>query len=557
MIRNSHWYNLNEQRSYPIDETASAADSDGRRIPNSFLADLRLTWPLSAGRYSFISAAAVTATNVSLLISACDTLDNDPDDAVLIAGITRKLSDIVAHGSYTLDAFISDVVGIVSFGSNLDEVFSAVCSGPSQSLLTARAARAFISSNMPALRLLGSATYVNGFVDIAVREPLTISRETLTIGGNVQDNTLVFDLVENRATAADSSVFEIYSGKCDQRVSSRNCGDPQPLETINDVKPDCDGVLTLDFQGCAIVAQNTSDCGVVVDCNLSLDQTCQPPYLPDDSEGRLPGDIPPLVIPPPDPDPPGSDSASDSISDSYSGAITLPYCDTFDLGVATGFSPIGPAMFTMVADESPAEDFCCSGPPAAVTTEGCDLSESVSGSFVPYNPALSYGTGQLAARIYTHISLFTLDSQVLYREYATDLKVQPNIAGAQGIAGILVNYKVSGSGLPSYYLAVVDTVNFTFGIYLYNGISRIPLITVQDYSIREDEWMRLRFAITPGATPYAIDLTASLDGITRLTLDVDLTTTITAEQWGTDSGDVGLYIDRSLAHFSFWRVDLA
>ena len=59
-IRNNHWYNLNEQRDYPVDDTASALSDDGSRLPSSLIADLRLRWPSALGRYAFISAAAVT-----------------------------------------------------------------------------------------------------------------------------------------------------------------------------------------------------------------------------------------------------------------------------------------------------------------------------------------------------------------------------------------------------------------------------------------------------------------------------------------------------------------
>ena len=77
-IRNNHWYNLNEQHYYPLDDTASAISDAGELLPSALIADLRLRWPITYGRYAFISAAAVTPYLVTVLIETTDDLNNNP-----------------------------------------------------------------------------------------------------------------------------------------------------------------------------------------------------------------------------------------------------------------------------------------------------------------------------------------------------------------------------------------------------------------------------------------------------------------------------------------------
>lgn len=589
-IRNNHWYNINEQRSYPLDDTASCRDDNDVRLPNDFLADLRLSWPLSYGRYCYLSAASCTPTSVSLIFSSCSDLDNLTGDSQILCGLnlprnqsrtyetyslrvfplgpsTADLSLLVYDSSYlnwenfflawapAEDTLFSGQIeregigGHVVFGSGIEQEFSCMFSSPRQSLITARAGRATIVSPVSKLRLGGSSKPYTGLLDLSVTGPMYARKEPQSINGKWQENVIVLGLDNTRATPDEESVFSRFAGRCSPRVSSGSCGDPQPLQSINGVRPDCDGNVTLDFRGCAVVGRSASDCGVILDCNLGLEQSCRPPYLPDASDGLLPGEYDPVNIPPLPPDSDSSDGPDTGISDSFSPSLALPYCDTFDGVQANSFTQVGSSMFVFIADDSPAEDVCCNGPPEAASGFGCDESDSVSSSPV------SYGTNSPSARAFTHISLFTADNQTLFRQFVTDLRIQPNVTGTDNVAGILVNYKFGGNGLPNYYVAAVDTKTFTFGIYLFNGLAFVPLVQEIDYAIRINEWMRVRFSVVP--TSNSVSFTANLQGITRPSLNVALSTSVPASQWGTDSGQSGFYIRKSLAHFAYWRVESA
>ena len=92
-IRNNDWYNLNEQRDYPVDDKASTLDDSGNRLPSALITDMRLRWPESLGQYAYVSAASVTPSIVTVMIEVSQTLDNVPNTSTLIAGfLSRSMS---------------------------------------------------------------------------------------------------------------------------------------------------------------------------------------------------------------------------------------------------------------------------------------------------------------------------------------------------------------------------------------------------------------------------------------------------------------------------------
>jgi hypothetical protein len=566
-VRNNHWYNLNEQRSYPLDDTASALSDTGDRLPAALISDLRLRWPITHGRYAFISSAAVTNSIATVMIEATDDLDNEPASSTLIAGISVSLTSLVPGRTYALQPFQSGVGGFITLGSGTDKPFNGRFKSPRQGLLTARAAR---YARVPPVSTLGIsqvATALQGVVNLTAVRPLQLVKEARVIDGVEYDNVIVFRLVEpttDIATAGTTeSVFSKFAGPCGKRTGSKSCPDPQPVQSINGITPDCDGVITFEFQGCATVGRNTQDCGVVIDCNLGLSTSCDAMYLPDLATGELPSETTPVVIPPAiDPEPPTGEEVS--IDETVLTVLALPYCDMFDAGEAYSFFPAGNSLFGMIGDESPDELICCDGPDPAKGGHGCEVSESISLSESLWDVntistvSASYGTVEAAAQTRTNISLFVADVQTLYRKYSTDIKIVPGRAGSLKNGGILANFKVTASGLNTYYLTKLDIDSSTFGVYYFNGIQLVPLLEVQVTDVRSNDWYRLTLQITPNTvTQTSVRLLATLAGIDDPTIEVTLDTTTSSNLWDSDSGLAGLYAKRSFSYFSYWRIDEA
>ncbi len=573
-IRNNHWYNLNEQRFYPLDDTASARSDNGDLLPNSLIADLRLCWPKEYGEYAFISAAASTPSLVTVLIEVATTLANNPSDSVLIAGITLPKAELTKGRTYALTAFKPGVGGFIVLGTTLDQIYSGRFSSPSQSLLTPRAARPNRAPPVPTIKVSDAAVALSGLVKLTATPPLYLEKETRIIHGVEYPNVIVFRLKEGEQNtgivALNESVFAAFSGPCGKRAGSKTCSDPQPVQFINGVAPDCDGILTLDFQGCAVVGKNTKDCGVIIDCSLGLSASCVPPYLPVLLTGKLPSESPQIIIPPLRPPvPPFVPTVS--ISTVVETVLNLPYCDTFDEMIAVGFYPMGDSLFNFVSDDSPGENDCCA---IAPTQYGCDMSISVSHSYsishsnsysLSYHKGLeaieiasSYATIHPNAQARTNISIWTMDVQSLYRKYTTDVKITNGQPGSKKNAGIILNYRQVLPSIFNYLVAILDVETSTFGIYFFNGLLLVPFVQTVVPALKTNDWYRISFSAIPDSvTQISVQLTAVLTGITDPTVTATISTPISSNLWQTDAGNAGVYAKRSRSYFSFWRVEEA
>ena len=560
-IRNNHWYNLNEQHYYPLDDKASAISNEEEVLPSSLISDLRLRWPLTYGQYAFISAASITNHLVTVLIEATNTLDPVAGQTTLIAGITLPKNTLTPGRTYTLTAFKPKVGGFIVIGSNLSKNYSGTFSSPRQSLLTPRAAR---YSRVPPVQSIGinnTSKPLSGLINLVANLPLQLTKETRVINGIEEPNVLVLRLVEVsqniNTLGASESVFSTFSGPCGKRVGSKTCDDPQPIQSINGIVPDCDGVLTLDFQGCALVGKNVEDCGVVVDCNLGLASSCLPPYLPNLTTGELPLEAPPIIIIPPLPPQPPI-PVPNSISESVQTVLSLPYCDTFDEAYAYFFNPIGSSSFGFISDDSPDESFCCSGPPPADTSYGCPTNSiSESGHWFPFPVvASSYGTIVPAAQAVTNISLFSADVQSIYRRFTTDLKIVQGVPGSLKNAGIIANYRIATGTTVNYLVALLDIDNSKFGVYFFNGNVLVPLSEVSVPESEINDWYRISFELTPNIiTKTSINIEAILLGVTDPSINYTLNTSISTSLWVTDAANSGFYAKRSKSYFSYWRID--
>jgi len=576
-IRNNHWYNLNELRNYPLDDTASCLSNVDERLPSAFIADLRLRWPNSYGQYAFISAASITPGLVTVLIEATSTLSNSPSNSTLIAGVTIPRSTLVQGRTYPVQAFKESVGGFICFGSAVEgPAYKGLFSAPTQSLITPRAARPNRPAPIPGIRLLNAANLKKGIVSIAAQSPLSVTKETRVIEGVEYENVLVFRLSEITDVALDNyldSVFNEFGGTCNARVDSKSCGNPQPITAINGIGPDCDGVLTLNFEGCANVGRNTEDCGVIVDCEYGLSDTCEPAYLPNLETGKLPSEVPPAIIPPPiPPEPPVTPPIS--VSDSVETVLTLPYCDLFDSAsaVPSGFNLVGTSSFGYISDSSPSEDDCCTGQSpgnfdcfgeSISLSESCSDSVSEKGCHIVWEyippPGLVSSYGVLTTQGFSqrNVAIFNADVQSLYRKYTVDLKIVQTSTGSARNGGVLINYRINpDTGLPNYHVAYLDIDNGKFGVYFFNGISLVQITTTSIENLRTGDWYRIEFSSVPNETNLIqIIFTAVLTGITDPTVSATVESTVSTSNWVSDSGIAGLYVDRSKTYYAFWRID--
>lgn len=521
-MRDAHWYNLNETRPYPLDDSASGAADGGAPLPQALLADLNLSYPASYGRYPFLSAAAVTPRIVTVTLQASASRSGGGFTPLAAASVDR--ASLRRYATVPLRAFSPGVAGWVVFGAAAVDgpEFSARFSAPGQSFLSPRAARAYRDHPVPSAARLGGNP-LTGLVSLKGQAPVVVEAGTRLIGGLVRD-CVVFRLADAPGTPAESSAFRSLAGPCAGRPESRSCGDPQPVETVNGVPPDCDGVVTVEFRGCADAAPFEDGTGAVLECSAGLAANCPPPLWPD-ALGSLPDEYSPYVrnraAGPPD----ASEGPPDPV---YTGGLPFQWC--FRGGSTAGFSvKSGSWSASAGADPSP---FCESGLSAP--------SDLVSGDASRRSVVVWDG----------------FDTTTLYRTAVTDVRLEDGPYGALHNGALVLNWKPDGS----YLAAGIEYETQRFVLKRFGGSSYTVLAPRSLPSVLVSGWYRLSATVRPGPSAGLVSVSArvqTLDVPAGYEFDVSLGPYAVGVYGDPEGGLFGFETNRSLARFGCLKVLVA
>jgi hypothetical protein len=562
-VRNAHWYNQNEGRAYPVDDAATCDDDRGRRLPPDLLADLNLRWPATLGRYAFVAAVANTPALVTLTVQAADAPDAASGFVPLAVVSVRK--PVQPGRMVALRPQAPGVAGWVVFGSGVDgEAYSGRFSTPAQSRLTARAARAYRPLPVTSVQARNAADRLTGVVTLKASEPLTVAKEERFLDGAMRD-AIVVRLVDSEGAegfpvpqdAADitgyraASVFQQFAGPCAGRPESNTCGCPNPIEYINAVAPDCNGLITIEFNGCAQVAEVIDVPGIAVTCQFGLVDACLPPQLPT-SEGLLPSEFEPANIPvppdvPPSPPPPGT-------SDTPVPDVNLPYVACFVNGLSDLGTAVGEWVFSGL--NSPTAVCAPQVTPFPVSESlSASASVSVSTSLIVGNDG-SYQAATAASRC---VALFDVDVTTVYRKATTEVMLAQGPTGAKRNAQLVVNYRphTSIAGQFVYFAAEVDYDTQTFRLLRFNGtrFTTVAPASVTTPGIQLDKWYRIEAECLPGPTPGDVTIAIRLQSISDPGIDVSLSATVSNYQ--PSSGKFGVGTNRAISNFAYLKIEEA
>ena len=578
---NQNWYNLNETRNYPLADTATALDNEGNFLPSNIIADLRVRWPDWAGAYAFIGAVAVSSGAVTVTVLVSTSSGGSTSLYIPIAVISVPISELETERQYPLTSMYPGAFGYIAFGSGTTVNYSGRFSGPSQTLLTARAAKPHPGLPVTSLNRLNDQTALTGLINLAAEAPFSITKDQRTIDGDSKD-VVLFSLISETETVARTSrqknIFQTLAGDCGKRPESGTCGEPAPIEFINAVPPDCNGILRLEFTGCAVAGRtvdldaNSYDNTIIIECVADIDETCDPPFLPLLSDGRLPSEYAPIEPDSPDA-PPVDPTGPDSASASFESPVALPYCDNFNSGGADYFHDVGEVSGITGAESAWKEDIEISSPEDICTDES--ISDSV-------NSTSSYSTRTETGVTSRNMSVWYYsggvpaeDNQTIYRTFTTDLKIvtlpgelpsNVTVASVKQNGGILANYRIANNGGKTFWLAQIDTYTNKFGIYYFDGI-RLKITQEYDASLilYANAWYRLTLNVTQeqdsnlnqnimlSSTLLSLDTTPTVS-VTIDPVSVPVGTYVDEEEEG-ESGLAGFHSYRSATQFSSWKVE--
>jgi len=275
------WMNRNEVRNYPLHDQATKQSTDGTVMPDGLIADLSIMLPESAGRFIYVSSAAVTPGLVSLTFLATDrdpllpeeSSSSSPSESsaalVPIASITAA-KPVTIYKHYAIEALYPGVAGWVAFGSDVDEISESYrFAEPLDGLLCSKAVRAYRDLPVASLGKTGRLTTLTGLIQLQNAGDVLIGKGVRTINGRRKE---VITIGLNLADAAAATLRK-YAGDCGPRPEDKTCPQGKPFVQINGVVPDCYGNIDIVFDGLSASQVGVPD-GQMVDLPIGLDDVC-------------------------------------------------------------------------------------------------------------------------------------------------------------------------------------------------------------------------------------------------------------------------------------------
>jgi hypothetical protein len=273
------WMNSNEVRNYPLHDSATKQSAAGAIFPDDIIADMNIMVPESAGRFVYVSSAAVTPGLVSLTFLATDTDPFSPEPSssssgssglVPLAVITVQ-KPVVLYKNYAIEALYPGVAGWIAFGSGVEELtnVSYRFESPEASLLDSKAVRAY--RDYPVTSVGKDARLINmtGLVTIQGEGDVVVGKQVRTINGRKREVIAVGLDLELNAT----EILRKYAGACGERPEDRTCTRGKPFLSINGVVPDCEGNIDIIFEGLDVTQMRVEN-GMIIDLPIGLDDVC-------------------------------------------------------------------------------------------------------------------------------------------------------------------------------------------------------------------------------------------------------------------------------------------
>lgn len=261
----SQFYALNEIRGYPFDPSGSMISDDKQPVPEGILVDASISFNQTYGTRVKCTAISKTSAGTSIVFGT------QSQAAIAIATIPNGF---IPHEAIAIEPILAGVTGYVVPGEPLERMLPAnlLFTGDYQLLLSPRVAFPVPLQNTQSFATFNSQSVLKGLILLEGLGDMSIRIEPRVLGG-VQKTAIVFRLSD---VIGGTSVLGQYAGPNQQRPEARTCGDPAPIETINQVAADCCGRIYLELRGCAQPIPITNHCGVVLDCPQEPAEMCSP-----------------------------------------------------------------------------------------------------------------------------------------------------------------------------------------------------------------------------------------------------------------------------------------
>ena len=297
-ILNNNWFNLNSTRRYPVDDFATGETDSGIDMPNDIIADARLRFPRSAGRFASISSITCSSRIITLTFVGHEHHPNETSTSSSYSSeefqplaVISLPKPVTPNTPYPVRALTNGVFGWIVFGEGLEKGFLGRFSSSGQAVLLPKLAYSYGAYPVTSLSILDNQDKLTKDITLRGIGDLKITKESRYIEGVGTTDAMVFRL-ENQSST--SSIFKKYIGKCQGKPESESCM-KESVEYINDIYPDCNGNININFSQNGLHQKEIVDSvlvGIALEMPLGLAEACTSnDYLPD-SGGNLPNEYP-------------------------------------------------------------------------------------------------------------------------------------------------------------------------------------------------------------------------------------------------------------------------
>lgn len=219
------WYNANEGRAYPFKESASLLALGGNQLPNSLIVDMNIMVPDAYAAGLYCPFIKVTPKIISLGVAS---------DAAGLFTATFNVANIQPYMANQMTALLPDISGWVVFGSYVAKQpefyrFARYQDSEIDDKVT------HIIEVPPVTKIMKLGSSQSRYVSKIVR--LASGAGVRIYNHETSPNIIVVD-VDNP---------EIFVGPCNPRIDLT--ADRTTLHSINGIKPDENGIITIRFDG--------------------------------------------------------------------------------------------------------------------------------------------------------------------------------------------------------------------------------------------------------------------------------------------------------------------
>ena len=264
------WMELNAQRSFPIEESATKLANNGQRLPDDVLVSAKIRVPASAGSRVCVGGIGVTANLVSITFVATDD-DFSPASVTPVAVATVEQPVRIGYPNAVV-AVYPGAGGWVAFGdgARVDEgVKSWHFSTPAAVPLVPTEGQAYEELPVPLVGRADGSPPLYGLVLLRGAGDIIVEAATRDLG-NGDERVILFRL----DTSESDEILYTYAGPCAARPESGTC-DFVPIVQINAVAPDADGNIDIEFVDPFVESTHATFPELFINFPISQVEACQ------------------------------------------------------------------------------------------------------------------------------------------------------------------------------------------------------------------------------------------------------------------------------------------